>query len=66
MGSPQIKGAMSGHLSGRRCCLRSSWSILFKIFAGKTLKLEKVFPTFTTFSSCSPLPTVATDERKTF
>ena len=35
-------------------------------FAGKTLKLEKVFPTFTAFSPCPSLPSVATDDRKRF
>ena len=38
----------------------------FDYFAGKTLKLEKVFPTFTTFSPCPSLPSVATDDRKRF
>ena len=38
----------------------------FDDFAGKTLKLEKVFPTFTTFRPCPSLPSVAMDDRKQF
>ena len=35
-------------------------------FAGKALKLEKVILTFTTFSPCPSLPSVATEDRKQF
>ena len=35
-------------------------------FAGKTLKFEKVFPTFITFSPCPSLPSVAMDDSKKF
>lgn len=38
----------------------------FDDFTGKTLKLEKVFPAFTTFSPCPSLPSVAMDGRKQF
>ena len=39
---------------------------LLMIFAGKALKLEKVFPTLSSFNPCPSLPSVAMDDRKQF
>ena len=36
------------------------------IFAGISLELEKVGPTFQSFNPCPPLPCVATDNSKQF